>query len=133
MDWEPDENLIIIGATSITLHPDYVPTTYNMTADADIAVITLKTSIKLSNVIKPICLWIGESNLRDIVGDRGLVVGWGRDENGSLTTAEPKQVILPIVRQDVCRNSHVTFKDITSERTFCAGKHFVNENKNIVF
>lgn len=115
--------MIMTGILSITLHPDYIPTVNNMTADADIAVITSAKIINFTNIIKPICLWMGESNLRDIIDSEGVVVGWGRDEKGSLTTGKPKEVHLPIVAQDTCINSHATFKEITSERTFCAGKY----------
>lgn len=55
-------------------------------------------------------------------GEQGTVVGWGKNENGLLMTAEPKQTTLPIVSQQQCLSSAFQFQYITSNRTFCAGK-----------
>lgn len=50
------------------------------------------------------------------------MAGWGKDESGALMTAEPRQTNLPIVSQEDCLRSSYQFKDITSNRTFCAGR-----------
>lgn len=122
MNWAQNEALIS-NVDSIIIHPDYIYTSNNMTADADIVILRMKARIKnFTRFIKPICLWVGGSNINEIVGQNGVVVGWGRDEAGSITTEEPKQVVMPIVSQRTCTASHVTFRDITSDRTFCAGK-----------
>lgn len=56
-------------------------------------------------------------------GHAGTVVGWGKDESGVLMTEEPKQTNLPVVSQEKCLASNYQFHYITSNRTFCAGKH----------
>lgn len=109
----------MIEAEKIIIHPDYIP----MTSDADIAIVILSQVVQFSKYIRPICLWSEESDtLNRIVGDKGKVVGWGKDEKGDLMTAEPKQITLPVVSQEECLWSSETFKFITSNRTFCAGK-----------
>lgn len=71
--------------------------------------------------IRPICLWSGSNELKDIEGEQGTVVGWGKDENGDFMTEVPKKVTMPVVSQEDCIRSKYSFRDITSERTFCAG------------
>lgn len=120
MNWWQDRARLL-PVSKINIHKDYV----FMSADADVVVITVRDEVEFSNIIKPICLWTGNADLKEIVGEKGAVVGWGRDENGNLVTEEPKQVLLPVVSQEMCKNSHATFKDVTSNRTFCAGTIFI--------
>ncbi|XP_043684570.1 serine protease gd-like [Vespula pensylvanica] len=103
-----------------TLHPDYKGDAKDPTADADLAIITLWEPVKFSDFIKPICLWSGSNDLRDIVGSRGYVIGWGQDEFGRYLT-NPHMAIVPIVSQEDCLWSNAGFVAFTSNRTFCAG------------
>ncbi|KRT85154.1 Trypsin [Oryctes borbonicus] len=114
--WTGD-NSLMLGARKVSVHPDYRA----LSADADVAVITLSQEVKFKSFVRPICLWSGNNNLDSIVGDKGVVAGWGKDENGVTLSPEPKQVSLPIVTQLQCLESHDDFVDITSDRTFCAG------------
>ncbi|GJQ78129.1 hypothetical protein Trydic_g2466 [Trypoxylus dichotomus] len=114
--WTGD-NSLMLGAKKISVHPDYRA----LSADADVAVITLSQEVKFKSFIRPICLWSGSDDLNSVVGDNGVVAGWGKDENGVTLSPEPKQVTLPIVTQLQCIESHDDFVDITSDRTFCAG------------
>lgn len=107
-----------IDAESLEIHPNYQP----LSADADIAVITLSQTVQFTKFIKPICLWTDESDLKDIVGVMGTVVGWGKDEYGDFMTEVPKKVQMPVVSHEECIRSKYSFKEITSERTFCAGE-----------
>lgn len=102
----------------MAVHPAYQA----LTADADIAVITLQEAVEFKGYIRPICLWSEDSALDKVVGDTGVVAGWGKDENGLAQSPTPKQVTLPIVTQEECLRSHDDFAGITSDRTFCAGK-----------
>ncbi|KAL1502648.1 hypothetical protein ABEB36_007762 [Hypothenemus hampei] len=107
---------------SITIHPDYEPGK----ANADIAVMTFPDPIPFSKTIMPLCLWQGDNDLRDVVGNIGLVVGWGRDENGEVGSAEPRQIHMPIVDQLECLKGSSSsaghaFVEIVSKNTFCAG------------
>lgn len=110
---------VVTEAEKIYTHPDYVENS----ANADLAIILIRGDFDLSftNYIRPICLWKEATDLDLVVGKNGFVVGWGRDENGRKITAEPRQVEMPVVSQEECLRSNISFYDITSEKTFCAG------------
>ncbi|KAK9874456.1 hypothetical protein WA026_002797 [Henosepilachna vigintioctopunctata] len=116
-DWGGSEDERIIGADDLYVHPDYKFSK----ADADIAVIVMKAEVSFTNFIRPICIWKDDDDLSSIVGRKGTVVGWGRDEHGHKVSPEPKQIEMPIVSQEKCLRSDDSFVHITSERTFCAG------------
>ncbi|KAJ8932159.1 hypothetical protein NQ314_014885, partial [Rhamnusium bicolor] len=116
--WVPMNGEKMIEPESIHIHPDYEP----LSSDADIAVLVLSESVQFTKYIRPLCLWSGRSGINAVVGKEGTVVGWGKDENGDLITAEPRQTNLPIVSQEQCLRSSYQFQYITSNRTFCAGK-----------
>jgi secreted trypsin-like serine protease len=59
--------------------------------------------------------------LTKVVGQVGIVAGWGKNEDGKLNTAFPKKVNVPIVSDGTCLRAHEAFVHITSDRTFCAG------------
>ncbi|XP_019773540.1 serine protease gd isoform X2 [Dendroctonus ponderosae] len=116
----PDERSV--QPDSITVHSDYKPGS----ADADIAVITFLDPIQFTRMIMPLCLWQGDTDLNKVVGDIGSVVGWGRDENGDISTAEPRLVNMPIVDHLQCLKGGSSstvhaLVDIVSQNTFCAG------------
>lgn len=112
-----NDNSLMLSAKKVSVHPDYRA----LSADADVAVITLSQEVKFKSFIRPICLWNENNDLKSVIGDSGVVAGWGKDENGLTLSPEPKQVTLPIVSQLECLRSHDDFADITSDRTFCAG------------
>lgn len=80
--------------------------------------------------IRPACLWSGESQIKDIIGERGYIVGWGvlnsnsnnhsKDELPTIT-ALPRIIEVPIVSEEVCFASNPGLFTLTSNRTFCAG------------
>lgn len=109
----------LVDAAIVVTHPDYMKG-MDATYDADIAVIVMTKSVKYTEYIRPICLWKGEDE--SLVNQEGWVVGWGRDENGQTVTPEPRRTITPIVSDSMCLRSSDTFRYITSNRTFCAGK-----------
>ncbi|XP_072748640.1 serine protease gd isoform X1 [Anoplolepis gracilipes] len=100
------------------LHPDYL---HQGSGDSDLAILILRTSVEFSPTIRPICLWYDSIDLQRVVNKTGYVVGWGRDEFGSLYTAEPRITNVPIVSQEECLWSDARFVSFTSNRTFCAG------------
>ncbi|CAK9810711.1 Serine protease gd [Anthophora quadrimaculata] len=100
------------------LHPDY---NTRGNADADLAVMILREKVEYNLVIKPICLWASSTNLENVVGKFGYVVGWGYDELGNQYAQEPRQTTAPIVSQEDCLWSNTNFVLLTSNRTFCAG------------
>ncbi|CAH1155302.1 unnamed protein product [Phaedon cochleariae] len=107
----------MIEPESVSVHPDHK----DSSADADIAVLVLSETVQFSKYVLPLCLWVENTDLRNIVGTEGIVVGWGKDLNGVLMTNEPKQTKLPIVSQEICLRSSYEFLHVTSNRTFCAG------------
>lgn len=84
--------------------------------------LTLKRTVQFQSLIQPVCLWQEDDDLSAIVGKSGTVAGWGRDETGKKFVAEAKRINLPIVTQTTCLRSDPGFREITSNRTFCAGK-----------
>lgn len=103
-----------MDAKSLEIHPQY----RSLSADADIAIVTLRETVEFMKFIKPICL---STEPKEIIGETGTVAGWGKNEHGDFTTEEPKKVAMPVVSQDECIKSSSSFKDIISKRTFCAG------------
>ncbi|VEN43304.1 unnamed protein product [Callosobruchus maculatus] len=116
-EWTYSPGEKIIAPKSITVHPDYI----SSHSDADIAVLELIEKIEFTTSIRPICLWSGPTNLEMVVGKLGTVVGWGMDENGNITTSEPRQVKLPVVSHENCLSSSAVFATQVTGRTFCAG------------
>ncbi|XP_015432526.1 PREDICTED: serine protease gd-like [Dufourea novaeangliae] len=101
------------------VHPDYNPT--QAKADSDIAILFTLDRVEYNDRIKPICLWSRPPDLNLVVGSKGIVVGWGRDEHGNQYLQEPKMINAPIVSQEDCLRSSEEYVRITSNRTFCAG------------
>lgn len=125
------------GASSVRVHPDFSTDS----AHADVAVITLgknifvyKVSIvcylsfwfldkpvTFSEKIRPICLWKFSDSLDDLINTRGTVAGWGMDETNA-TVQISKFAQIPVVSQFDCLKADQAFREITSDKTFCAGK-----------
>ncbi|XP_039230208.1 uncharacterized protein LOC6532617 isoform X3 [Drosophila yakuba] len=85
----------------------------------DIALVVLKTPLKFSDYVQPICL--PEKNA-ELVQDRKCTIsGWGSIKSGVST---PAQVLgsaeLPILADNVCKQSNV-YGSAMSEGMFCAG------------
>ncbi|CAG5047640.1 unnamed protein product [Parnassius apollo] len=87
----------------------------------DIALFTLEQSVQFNNNIKPACLWGGNPDLNRIVGQTGVVTGWGDNEIGKGGHGEPRMIRLPIVSTTDCRASKLDFHKLTSDTTLCAG------------
>ncbi|KAG5330456.1 GD protease, partial [Acromyrmex heyeri] len=105
---------------SYKVHPDYVHT--GITSDSDLAILILRTAVEYSPFIRPVCLWSSNStNLQNIIGKTGYIVGWGEDEAGHPYTEEPRMAKVSIASNEDCLWSHPLFVTITSNRTFCAG------------
>ncbi|XP_014605125.1 PREDICTED: serine protease gd-like [Polistes canadensis] len=115
---ERKEGSIRRGIKEYKVHPDYDH--YDQSADADLAVMILLETVEFSESIKPICLWTGSDDLRDIVGYNGYVIGWGKNERDQISN-EPRLVVVPIVSQEDCLRSNQAFLELTSNRTLCAG------------
>lgn len=104
----------------LIIHNDYM--SKDTSYDADVAVAIMRERVQYTEYIRPICLWDGSTNINEVEGKMGTVVGWGRDGSGNIVTPEPKKINIPIVSEVVCLRSSDTYRYITSKRTFCAGR-----------
>ncbi|XP_050331231.1 serine protease gd [Bactrocera neohumeralis] len=123
-----EEHSIAAPVSEIFLHPEYDATLG--TYDADIAVLVLKIRIRFNTYILPACLWSGDSQLENIIGERGFLVGWGFShthggvplmDNQPTTAAVPHITEAPIVSNEVCFAANPRIRSLSSNRTFCAG------------
>ncbi|KAI4455191.1 modular serine protease [Holotrichia oblita] len=106
--------------SKITRHPQY---NFHKYAN-DIAVIRLSHRADFTDFVRPICLWEGASDITNLIGKLGTVVGWGYDEDGKLTE-ELTMLNMPIVSKQVCIYSLPDFYPrFTTNDTYCAG--FIN-------
>lgn len=101
------------------MHPDWKP--QEQSYDGDAALIQMDKPVKYSKFIRPICLWNGMPDITKVVGQVGIIAGWGKNDKGQLNTDFPKKVNVPIVADGTCLRQHEAFVHITSDRTFCAG------------
>nr|XP_023012927.1 uncharacterized protein LOC111502961 [Leptinotarsa decemlineata] len=101
----------------IIVHPKYNSQTFSF----DIAILKLSSPAKITDYVRPICLWNEQTDLGVVVGKAGTVVGWGYDESGKVTEQLTKAQ-MPIVTQETCIYSFPDFYSrFTSDHTFCAG------------
>ena len=120
LDSWSEDGYVESGASKLIVHPDWDINSDRY--DSDLAIVVLSKPVVYTNYIKPICLWSSPStDIRDIEGTEGIVVGWGKTEDDVLSTSEPKLVKVPIVDDGECLRSNERFSVITSKRTFCAG------------
>ncbi|KAL7742878.1 hypothetical protein ACLKA6_016243 [Drosophila palustris] len=134
-----EEGSLAAPVDGIYIHPDYNKQISDY--DADIAVLILKDEVRFNTFIQPVCLWSGSSKTEYIVGEHGIVIGWSFDKTistklpeavpnsfSSLSDTEsetsnskPKVLKAPIVSNEVCFKSNTDFRNLSSNRTFCAG------------
>jgi secreted trypsin-like serine protease len=103
-------------------HPEYAKENKTF-SDADIGLINLSKPTMYTNFIKPICLWPTAKVNEDmnIVGRKGVVVGWGRDDSGEGAMI-PNAIEMPVVSTADCLHSDISFLKIASSRTICVGE-----------
>ena len=105
--------------SDIILHPQW--DTLSQIYDADIAVIILETKTEINNSIVPICLW--QDGTKEPKKDtRGTVVGWGKSEFETAHENKPRELELTVSQNEECFTKNLNFAEISSNRTFCAGK-----------
>ncbi|XP_022831461.1 serine protease gd-like isoform X3 [Spodoptera litura] len=104
--------------SNIIVHPDYNATTFSR----DAAILELRETVTYSDWVRPACLWPdSDTSLKNVIGKKGSVVGWGFDETG-VATEELSLVEMPVVSQETCIRSYSEFfVRFTSEYTYCAG------------
>ncbi|KAK9874459.1 hypothetical protein WA026_002800 [Henosepilachna vigintioctopunctata] len=116
--WAEKTENVLRSVTNVEVNPDYK----QYSGHGDLAILTLNKPVEYSRTIKPICLWNDYDDLRYVVGKYGTVVGWGKDEGQQDYLVDPKKIEMPIVSEEVCLRSNYEFRNLTSEKTFCAGE-----------
>jgi Trypsin len=106
------------GAQIFIIHPDYFRKDKPF-SDADIGLIILSQPVVYTDFIKPICLW--RTNGANIVEEKGVVAGWGRDSSNQGTSV-PNVVEMPVVSTLDCVYDDISYLKITSNRTMCVGE-----------
>ncbi|CAG9833120.1 unnamed protein product [Diabrotica balteata] len=108
-------------ARRVDVHPSFMEN--SKSAHGDIAVISLDRPVQFSNVLSPVCLWKGNTDLYPLTNKMGVIAGFGQDENspqeGLTHVLRAKRADMPIVAQSECLTSPLGFKEVTSDRTFC--------------
>ncbi|XP_055853323.1 serine protease gd-like [Episyrphus balteatus] len=107
-----------IDVERVIQHPDYRPTLQNF--DADLAIVRLKERVTFTTSVRPICMWQGVIDARELEGVSGTIVGWGSDGVRNQTIV-PTLVTATIVSEITCIRSDEQFISVTSNRTLCAG------------
>ncbi|XP_077284492.1 serine protease gd-like [Arctopsyche grandis] len=116
-DWT-EETAVTKSVRSVKTRKDYDE---GVILNADIAVLVMMQAVSFTNYVRPVCLWKGSTDQGQVYGKIATVVGWGKDERGTIITPEPRVARIPIVSTEKCRSSRPEFIQLTSERTLCAG------------
>lgn len=109
-----DDNAKFAYVEKVTVHEDYVQD--DDLNDADIAVLKLQKDLIWTDYVIPICPWQGENDLTKVLGQQGVVAGWGITEKGS--TNVPTYIKPVIVSRRDC-SSNLSRMYPTNARIFC--------------
>ncbi|XP_072394380.1 CLIP domain-containing serine protease B4-like [Diabrotica undecimpunctata] len=118
-EWESN-GAVTRTARRVDVHPNYNKN--KESADGDIAIILLDRLVQFTDVLSPVCLWKGDSNLQPLIKKMGVIVGFGEDENspqGLTHVLKAKRAEMHIVTQNKCLNRPLGLKLLLSEKTFC--------------
>lgn len=103
-----------ITTTQIILHPEYDANTNNN----DIALLQLTTPAVFGNAVNPIPLVVTPVDDTLLVADtQAMVTGWGTTAEGSMTSQELREVVVPLVSNEQCNHSY----GIITDNMLCAG------------
>ncbi|KAI4903816.1 hypothetical protein NFI96_014576 [Prochilodus magdalenae] len=111
----------IVAIDEIIIHPKY---NWKENLNRDIALLHMKKPVTFTNEIHPVCLPTKSvANFLMSEGFKGRVTGWGNlkeswTSNPQNLPAVLQQIHLPIVNQEVCRQS-TTIR--VTDNMFCAG------------
>lgn len=114
-----EEGYIMSEVTQLIIHPEW--NSLDDRYDADIAIAVLLRTIEFSKFVRPICLWKLTSSYYDLVGEKGILAGWGKTELSAISTSTPRWSEIAVVDSITCLRSNRAFDALTSNRTFCAG------------
>jgi len=99
-------------------HPDYKPATFQN----DLAVVRLSKDVIYKEHIIPVCLPDFEEKF---VGDKAIVIGWGRTAHGNIATpSKLQEVEVEVISADTCQKwfrSNNRRENIYEKEFLCAG------------
>ncbi|CAL4120268.1 unnamed protein product [Meganyctiphanes norvegica] len=96
-------------------HPDFNRRTFNN----DIGIIRLDKKVDFDHFVRPVC--ISEANPRStFIGEKGIVIGWGRQDENGVPSDVLREVRVPIMSNDECKTKNYKPKEIT-DNMMCAG------------
>lgn len=103
-----------ITTTQIIIHPDYDASINNN----DIALLQLATPAVLGNAVSiiPLVLTPTDDSLM-AVDTQATVTGWGTTAEGSMTSQELREVVVPLVSNEQCNTAY----GIITDNMLCAG------------
>ncbi|XP_058448404.1 CLIP domain-containing serine protease B9-like [Malaya genurostris] len=113
-----DDNAEFADIESVIPHEEYVAD--DDLSDSNVAVLRLKKSLEYSNYIIPICAWRGDNDLASIVGEDGVMAGWGVTETGSTSVAT--YIKMTVVDGKQCSENWSRAYPSTA-RIFCGDGH----------
>ncbi|XP_065346860.1 clotting factor B-like [Cloeon dipterum] len=106
--------------SSMITHPKYDSAEFI----SDVGLVILKKKVKITNNVRPICLWNddSDSNLARVAGTKAMAVGFGLVDNHTRTD-DLQEVRLPILTHKECYLSKRNFfaKYLRPGDNFCAG------------
>lgn len=116
-----------LEALNIFVHPKYSKNGNKH----DLAVLSLKTAVIVNDYVRPICLEPprSETYIHDIVGKKGVVVGWGLTEDDEIST-QLKSAEIPVVDHAECLETDPDlFCSLIYPGMFCAGS--IRDGNNV--
>lgn len=116
-----DGYFVSSGVSQFIVHPqwDFKSDSY----DADLALAVMVRNIEFSRYIRPICVWSSTRSYHDLIGKYGTIAGWGKTQHVESAVSDiPKWAYVPVVDYSTCIRSRSEFRELTSPRTFCAGR-----------
>lgn len=104
------------SVNEFTVHPGYNP----INLDNNLAIMKLENAVKITDYVRPICLWDGPLNLQTIARQEGFVAGFGFDED-SRSTDQLTSTKLKAIASDVCLNTKPELASVFTIKSICAG------------
>ena len=99
-------------------HPDYKPATFQN----DLAVVRLNRDVNYKEHIIPVCLPDLNENF---VGNKAVVIGWGRTAHGAISTpSKLQEVEVEVITSEMCQDwfkSNNRRETIFKNEFLCAG------------
>jgi len=107
----------MIKVAKTFVHEDYPDSDYEV--HDDIALLKLSKPLKFSKYVQPICL--PESGYEFEENQPFVSVGWGTQSEGGMGSYWLRQVVVPLISDEVCSQRDYYGSALTKGKEFCAG------------